>query len=66
MDCEEAPPIIDGTMTVAGTQFGDKVTYECNDGFYMDGNDEAECQANGDWQPNTAPICNRNSKYAHM
>ncbi len=49
-----------GTVIGNSVSFGSKVTYTCNNGYILSGNNSRMCQDDGQWT-GSAPVCN--SKY---
>ncbi|XP_078585767.1 CUB and sushi domain-containing protein 1-like [Branchiostoma floridae x Branchiostoma japonicum] len=57
--CGDPGDIRNGRKVVTGTLYGDIVTYSCDPGFILVGNDTYTCDAEGDWGP--APFCEAHS-----
>ena len=55
-DCGSLQEPYNGTMSVTTTTFGSIITFTCDDGFYLNGSYEVECQANGTWN-SLPPTC---------
>ena len=47
-----------GQRSVSGTTFESTVTYTCNRGYTLQGDNGHTCMANGQWS-GSAPTCNR-------
>ncbi|XP_065175311.1 C4b-binding protein beta chain-like [Sycon ciliatum] len=54
--CDMPASITGGERTWSGLQVGDKVFYQCNTGFKLVGESEAECEFNQIWS-NPPPTC---------
>jgi len=50
LNCDELPAIVNGNYKVSGDYFGARVTYACDEGFYMSGSRERVCQGDGTWR----------------
>ena len=51
-----------GSFQVSGDYFGARVTYSCEDGFFMSGTRERVCQGDGTWS-DQPPTCKKEGKY---
>ena len=60
LNCDELLPITAGYFQVSGDYFGARVTYSCNDGFFMSGSRERVCQGDGTWS-DQAPSCSKHA-----
>ena len=60
MDCG-TPPTADpnGAVSAPVTTLGSVATYMCNSGYTPQGSTMLTCQADGTWDPTTAPTCVR-------
>ncbi len=56
-------------IVIGNSTFGSEVTYVCDQGYTISGNDSRVCQSNGEWN-GTAPECEGLSHhtimYAHL
>ncbi|CAH1248695.1 CSMD3 [Branchiostoma lanceolatum] len=59
INCGDPGDIRNGRKDMAGTFYGDTLTYSCDPGFILVGNDTYTCDADGDWGP--APFCEAHS-----
>ena len=66
-DCP-TPPAADpnGGVTYPDTLVGSDATYTCNDGFSLVVSMNLTCQADGTWDPMTAPTCDRELKMCRL
>lgn len=58
LNCDELPKANNGQFKVSGDYFGARVTYTCDDGFYMSGPRERVCQGDGSWS-DQPPDCKK-------
>ena len=58
MNCEELPSIEHGQFKLNGNYFGARVTYSCDEEFYMSGARERICQGDASWS-DQAPECRK-------
>ena len=71
VDCDLLPNPTNGQVSNNGTTFGETVTYSCNTGYDLVGDNTRTCQATGNWS-GSAPTCecmlllsNMPIKYVH-
>ncbi|CAH1248690.1 CSMD2 [Branchiostoma lanceolatum] len=61
--CKDPGEIRNGQRNLTGLSYGDTVTYVCDSGFIMVGNDTSTCDEFGDWGPTrfckANSLCNR-------
>ncbi|XP_008281602.1 sushi, von Willebrand factor type A, EGF and pentraxin domain-containing protein 1 [Stegastes partitus] len=58
VSCSSPPPLRNGYIQVRGRfTFNSKVTYACNAGFRLVGQQERVCQANRQWSNHDPPTC---------
>jgi len=50
-------PPANGTVSSSGSVTRSDVSYQCNQGWTLDGASAAICLSSGDWSSNTPPIC---------
>ena len=62
MDCGDLDNPDNGQVSQTGTTFGSTATYNCGDGYELDGEKTRTCQANEKWS-GTAPRCRRKCPY---
>lgn len=55
ISCGPPPHLTKSNYTVNGTEFGDELFYECEDGYILVGNHTSVCQADGTWT--SSPKC---------
>ncbi|XP_060077759.1 sushi, von Willebrand factor type A, EGF and pentraxin domain-containing protein 1-like, partial [Ylistrum balloti] len=55
-ECVKPPFILNGFFANSAFYFGDEVVYDCNVGYYIEGNATLACKANGSWAP-SPPSC---------
>lgn len=60
--CGELPPMTQGSFQVSGDYFGARVTYSCEDAFFMSGARERVCQGDGTWS-DSPPTCKKEGEY---
>lgn len=65
LNCDELPAMTHGSFQVSGDYFGARVTYTCDDGFYMSGVRERVCQGDGSWS-DSPPTCKREGKFTFI
>ena len=56
IECPELMNLLNGIVSVHNDRFCLEATYECDDGFELDGTETRQCQLNGEWA-NDAPVC---------
>ena len=58
VECYEPEPLVNGQIYTIGNDFtyGSTVTFSCDTGYELQGNETALCQANGQWSSNI-PLC---------
>ena len=56
VDCGSLLPPKNGVVAMHTTVFNSTVTYSCNIGYELDGNQSRTCLASGNWSDNQ-PIC---------
>ena len=54
--CSYPSSILDGNLTLSGLTVGSVATYQCNDGLYLIGPSQIECEATGSWS-HLPPLC---------
>ena len=66
ISCAPAPDApANGHQSGSGTTIGSTVTYTCNPGYTLQGDNNRTCMANSHWS-GKAPICNRKLLCKHM
>ena len=55
-DCGPLTDPDNGKVTFDGTSVGSSVSYTCNDGFILSGNQRRQCLRTGNWT-GSDPIC---------
>ena len=58
VDCGSLPNPGNGGVSLSGTVFGSVATYNCNDGFTLEGETTRQCESSGLWS-GTPPTCKR-------
>ena len=56
LHCAELGPMDNGVFKVTGDHFGARVTYTCNEGYWMSGPKERVCQGDASWSEHS-PEC---------
>lgn len=64
LHCAELGPMDNGVFKVTGDHFGARVTYTCNDGYWMSGPKERVCQGDASWSEH-APECKQKGTNSH-
>lgn len=64
ISCPPLPPIANGDVspnycTESGNVFNQDCLYSCHGGYRLNGQSRRKCQANGQWDVQTIPTCDR-------
>ncbi len=56
--CDNLSDITNGSVVLSGTNVGSTATYNCENGYFLVGMEQRQCQNNGQWN-GTEPYCKR-------
>ena len=71
ISCPALPPISNGDVypaicEISGNVFDDSCHYRCDSGYTLNGQSSRKCQANGQWDVQAIPTCDKGNKQEFM
>jgi len=61
IDCGTLPDPTNGTVTLMGTRLGAEASYNCTEGFRINGTTNRTCQMDDEWS-GSEPTCDRKGR----
>ena len=63
VECGQPQEILNGTFSLTGVYYGDEATYQCNQGYALEGQEVTRCEKTGLWEQR--PNCRRKENYTN-